>query len=84
MAAAVAAVTPEMCRALTICGTPEEARRAVAERYEAGLTAVMLNLFPPGIYWRLNEEHFPPDVKDQTIDMGDYVRSIEAAIEALG
>ncbi len=84
MATAVATVTPEMCRAFTICGTADEARAAIAERYRAGLTAVMLNLFPPGIYWRLNESHFPPDVADQTIDMRDYARACEITIDALG
>jgi len=84
MRAAVAAVKPEMCRTFTICGTPAEAKALIEARYEAGLTSVMLNTIPPGIYYRLNEGHFPPDVRDQTIEMGRYVKYIEAVIDSLG
>src|SRR5213078_1238356 len=84
MRAAVAAVKPEMCRTFTICGNPAEARALIADRYEAGLTSVMLNTIPPGIYYRLNEGHLPPDVRDQTIEMNRYVRYIETVIDSLG
>lgn len=84
MKTAVAEVTDEMCRTFTICGTPEEARDLIDKRYEAGLTSVMLNTIPPGIYYRLNEGAFPPDVQDQTIEMGRYLKFIEEAIKGLG
>ena len=84
MKAAVGGIKPEMCKTFTICGTPAEAKQLIAERYKAGLTSVMLNTIPPGIYYRLNEGSLPPDVRDQTIEMGRYVKSIESTINALG
>lgn len=84
MSAAVGAVKPEMCRTFTICGTPDQVQELIQERYKAGLTSVMLNTIPPGIYYRLNEGHFPADVKDQTIGISEYVKHIEGTIRTLG
>ena len=84
MQAAVAAVSDRMCNTFAICGTPKEVRNRLDEYFKAGLTSAMLNTIPPGIYYRLNQGHFPPDVKDQTIDMPRYVKCIEEAITSLG
>ena len=83
MQAAVAAVTDQMCKTFTICGTPEEVKSRIDEYFKAGLTSVMLNTIPPGIYYRLHQGHFPPDVKDQTIEMPRYVECIEEAITSV-
>lgn len=84
MKAAVELVSDDMCRTFAICGTPAQARELLQQRFEAGLTTAMLNIFPPGVYFRLNEKHYPLQVPDPTFDMGHYVQHIRSTIEAMG
>ena len=82
---ALAAVSDEMADALTISGTPENARRRIEAYRAAGLSGVMLNPSPPGGWFPLYEGHFPDSMLAQIppFDFPGFMRVLEVTVEEL-
>ena len=82
---ALAAVSDEMADALTISGSPENARRRIDAYRAAGLSGVMLNPSPPGGWFPLYEGHFPDAMLTRMpqFDFPGFIRVLEVTVEAL-
>jgi probable F420-dependent oxidoreductase len=81
---AVALVPDELADALTIGGTPEHARERIAAYRAEGMTTVVLNPSPPGVYFPLYEGHFPEDAALPEFSFPDYLEVVRTAIETMG
>ena len=82
MEGALSVVTPEMIDALTISGTPGNARKRVEEYATAGATSVVLNPAAPNGYYPLYGGHLD-GVELPEFDFGGYVDVIETTIKAM-
>lgn len=80
MDGALAVVTEEMADAFSVSGTPEHAHQRIADYRAAGLTTVVLNPSPPGIYFPLFEGHFPPDAVLPEFSFPDFLQVIQDTI----
>ena len=82
---ALAAIPDEMVDALTISGSPENARRRVEAYRDAGLTGVMLNPAAPGSWFPLYEGHFPESALAgiPDFDFPGFLRVLDTTIERL-
>ena len=79
---ALDSVTTEMIDALTISGTPQNARSRIDEYGAAGATSVVLNPAAPGGYYPLYGGHLD-GITLPEFDFGGYVGVIEATIAAM-
>jgi probable F420-dependent oxidoreductase len=82
--AAVRSVPDEMADALTISGSPANARRRIEAFRAAGLTTIALNPSPPGIYFPLHAGHFPDGVKFPPFSFTAYRQVIADVISLMG
>jgi probable F420-dependent oxidoreductase len=80
---ALALVSDEMADALTISGSPENARRRIDAYRQAGLTGVMLNPSPPGGWFPLYEGHFPDEMlaRMPPFDFPGFMRVLDTTLE---
>lgn len=83
MRRAIAAVPDEMANALTISGSPDNARSRIEAYRAAGATTVVLNPSAPDVWFPLYEGHLPDGTELPPFDFPRFLGVIERTISSL-
>ena len=74
------AVSDEMLDAFTLCGTPAEVRKRLADFARAGVSTLYLFPIPPGHFHPLFKGHFPDALPVPDPDLDGLRKNIEATL----
>lgn len=81
---ALAAAPDEMVDACTLSGPRDHILERIAAYGRAGMTTVVLNPAPPGIWFPLYAGHFPPGTELPDFSFPEFLASIDACLGVAG